>query len=76
MPYKTITALPDSVRAHLPEHAQHIYLEAFNHAMKEYTNPDKRRDPSEDREIIAHKVAWAAVKTKYHKTPDGSWKEN
>lgn len=32
MPYRTNDALPDSVKAHLPEHAQDIYREAFNHA--------------------------------------------
>ena len=32
MPYPTNADLPASVRAHLPEHAQDIYREAFNHA--------------------------------------------
>jgi cation transport regulator len=31
MPYLSNAALPHSVRAHLPEHAQTIYREAFNH---------------------------------------------
>ena len=32
MPYKTLSDLPESVRKHLPKHAQEIYLEAFNNA--------------------------------------------
>ena len=32
MPYPTNADLPRSVQAHLPEHAQDIYREAFNHA--------------------------------------------
>lgn len=67
MPYKDIDALPENVRHVLPEHAQEIYLEAFNHAFKEYENPEKRRDPSESSESIARKVAWNAVKEKYQK---------
>jgi hypothetical protein len=32
MPYATNAALPSRVRSVLPEHAQDIYREAFNHA--------------------------------------------
>ncbi len=32
MPYRTNADLPASVRYHLPEHAQCIYREDFNHA--------------------------------------------
>jgi ChaB protein len=32
MPYATNVELPASVRNHLPDHAQDIYREAFNHA--------------------------------------------
>ena len=32
MPYASTEDLPVSIRAHLPEHAQEIYLHAFNHA--------------------------------------------
>lgn len=66
MPYKVNTDLPDRVRKHLPEHAQSIYREAFNHAWDEYKDSDKRRT-EESREEVSHKVAWAAVKEKYHK---------
>jgi cation transport regulator len=61
MPYREIAELPDSVRSHLPVHAQEIYLAAFNNAWGEYASRD-------DREVVAHKVAWSAVKRRYAKT--------
>ncbi len=72
MPYKTRGDLPDSVRHVLPEHAQDIFKEAFNSAIKEYQDPHKRRDNS-DPETIAFKVAWSAVEKVYHKGEDGKW---
>ena len=73
MPYASNSDLPDSVQNHLPQHAQDIYREAFNHALTEYKNPSTRRSKSESVEEIAHKVAWAAVKKKYKKGADGDW---
>ena len=70
MPYSNIYELPKSVKAHLPEHAQEIYKEAFNHAWYEYKDASKRRNPKASREAVAHKVAWAAVKLKYLKQGD------
>ena len=52
--------LPPSVRSHLPEHAQDIFREAFNHAWDEYAGDEER----------AFRVAWAAVKRSYHKRGD------
>lgn len=69
MPYKTLPDLPASIKDHLPRHAQEIYLAAFNHAWDEYKDPKNRRDKS-SREEVAHKVAWAAVKTSYEKRGD------
>ena len=66
MPYRTNEELPDSVKDHLPSHAQDIYREAFDSAWEEYQNPSKRRG-SESLEEVAHKVALAAVKQKYEK---------
>jgi cation transport regulator len=60
MPYSTIEDLPPALRHHLPEHAQEIYLSAFNHAWQGYA-------ARADREAIAHRVAWAAVKRRYRK---------
>ena len=66
MPYQNLDELPDSVKVHLPQHAQEIYKEAFNHAWDEYADPDKRRGDT-SREETAHKVAWSAVKKEYEK---------
>jgi cation transport regulator len=60
MPYADISDLPASVRSHLPVHAQEIYLAAFNNAWEEYAG-------RADREAVAHRVAWAAVKKQYVK---------
>jgi cation transport regulator len=72
MPYNSDSELPESVRNVLPEHAQHIYREAFNSAYDQYDKPEERRDDA-DREETAHRVAWAAVKQKYEKGSDGNW---
>ena len=72
MPYQTVSELPDSVRDHVPRHAQEIYKEAFNSAWQEYADKGERRG-DESREEVAHKVAWAAVKKKYSKGSDGDW---
>ncbi len=72
MPYRSISELPDSVRDHVPKHAQEIYKEAFNSAWDEYRDADERRG-DESREEVAHKVAWSAVKQKYDKGADGDW---
>ena len=66
MPYTTNTDLPPRVRDHLPEHAQVIFREAFNHAWERYAN-DLRR------EEIAFRVAWAAVKRAGYRKLDGEW---
>lgn len=65
MPYGTNADLPVSVRSHLPEHAQSIYREAFNHAYSTHAG-----DPRQ--EEAAHRIAWAAVKRSYVKVGD-SW---
>ena len=71
MPYNNLSALPDSVRKHLPYHAQEIYLAVFNNAWEEYRDPEDRRGKA-SREEVAHKVAWAAVKRQYENN-DGKW---
>ena len=64
MPYKEINDLPESVKEHLPKHAQEIFLAAFNNAEKEYEEEER-----------AFRVAWSAVKHKYEKGDDGQWHE-
>jgi cation transport regulator len=56
---------PASVGVHLPDHAQDIYREAFNHAYA--ARPGDVRQ-----EEAAHRIAWAAVKRSYVKA-GGSW---
>lgn len=65
MPYQRREDLPESVRKHLPKHAQDIYKDADNNAWEEYGHDESR----------AHRVAWAAVKRKYHKDASGKWVE-
>jgi cation transport regulator len=60
MPYRSNEDLPDAIRRHLPAHAQSIFREAFNHAWETY-------QAKADREGIARRVAWAAVKRSYEK---------
>jgi len=75
MSYARISELPDAVRNHLPEHAQEIYREAFNHAWEEYAEPGRRKAGS-SREEVAFRVAWAAVKKQYEKDErTGIWKK-
>ena len=62
--------MPDAVQHVLPKHAQDIYKEAFNHAWDEYKRPSERRSTA-SREEVAHRVAWSAVKKRYHNADDG-----
>lgn len=75
MPYSVINELPESVQNVLPKHAQDIYKEAFNSAYEEYKSPSDRRG-DDDREEVAHKVAWSAVKKIYAKGDDDNWHAN
>ena len=65
MPYPSNADLPVSVRSHLPDHAQDIYREAFNHAYAAHAG-DVRQEEA------AHRIAWAAVKRSYVKAGE-SW---
>lgn len=71
MPYNNIHDLPDTVRKNLPQHAQEIFLESFNHAWTQYEDINKRRFV-ETLEEAAFRVAWGAVKKKFHKR-GGKW---
>lgn len=65
MPYVSVEDLPAPIQAHLPQHAQEIYVSAFNNAWATYA----ARGPTQ-RERTAHRIAWAAVKRKYQKSGD------
>ena len=72
MPYKSLVDLPDNVKNVLPKHGEEIYHAAFNSAYEQYADPKKRRW-DESREVVAHKVAWAAVEQVYEKDSEGKW---
>jgi len=73
MPYNSVRDLPARVSDHLPQHAQEIYMAAFNNAWDQYKDADDRRG-DDSREETAHQVAWAAVKHKYEKNEKtGEW---
>lgn len=66
MPYESNSDLPDSVREHLPAHAQDIFRAAFNSAWEEYGHDESR----------AFRVAWGAVEREYHKNSEDRWVRN
>jgi cation transport regulator len=61
MPYRSNADLPASVKTHLPDHAQDIYREAFNHAYAAHAG-------EAGQEQRAHMIAWGAVKRSYVKS--------
>lgn len=61
MPYERNADLPDNLQ---PEHARDIYREAFNHAYAAHRGETRQEE-------AAHRIAWAAVKRSYVKTPAG-----
>lgn len=64
MPYTSNAELPARVREVLPQHAQDVYRAAFNDALQRY---------GRDREAVAHRIAWAAVKRRYIQRAAGFW---
>jgi cation transport regulator len=62
IPCQQINELQDSVKEHIPRHAQEIFRAAFNNALEEYGEEER-----------AFRVAWAAVKRDYEKSDDGKW---
>jgi cation transport regulator len=63
MPYRANTDLPPTLKEHLPDHAQDIYREAFNHAWDEHAGEGRQEE-------AAHRIAWAAVKRSFVKVGD------
>jgi cation transport regulator len=62
MPYRDNDDLPDSVRRHLPPHAQDIYREAFNHAFAApMAIPDRKKrhiaSPGPQSSVLTRKSA-------------------
>lgn len=69
MLYLSNANLPISVRQQLPLRAQDIYREAFNETWALHGG-------EVGREEHASRVAWAAVKQRYHLVPGGQWQPN
>lgn len=67
MPYRRKNDLPKTLNK-LPTEAKEIYSKAFNNAEKFYAK-------NKDKDLIAAKVAWSAVKRKFRKVRD-SWVKN
>lgn len=66
MPYNKSKDLPENIKDILPEHAENIYKESFNAALKEYGGDERR----------AYAVAWSAVKRQYYKNDKtGKWEK-
>ena len=61
MPY-TVANPPEAIKG-LPKHLIEIWVAAFNSAFKQYDGNEGK----------AAGTAWAAVKTKYKKNPEGKW---
>lgn len=64
MPY-SLKNPPTAIKK-LPKHAKEIFLKAFNNAWEQYADRD-------DREALAFKVGWSAVKKEYRKAADDKW---
>lgn len=62
MPYEKITDLPEPVKHALPKHAQEIFLAVFNSCWGKHN-----KKAIEEKEVVCHKMAWAAVKRIYEK---------
>lgn len=69
MPYRDDADLPQTVRAHLPAHAQDVFRAAFNSAWEQPSE-----ETPDEREERAFRIAWAAVKRGWEKRGD-DWTE-
>jgi cation transport regulator len=70
---KSTDDIPSNLKEILPTHAQHIYMKAHNRGLRQYAEEEKRRYGGTQDEA-AHRVAWAAVRTKYEKNEyTGKW---
>jgi cation transport regulator len=60
----------------LPSHAQHIYTEAYKNALEQYRSSSKRRGGKrQSKELIAHKVDWAAGKKAGYRKEGDKWEK-
>ncbi|PHM06374.1 ChaB family protein [Nostoc sp. 'Peltigera malacea cyanobiont' DB3992] len=59
---KTINELPNEITEQLPEHAQQIFVAAFNAAQSDGLSEEGALD-----------IAWNSVKNEYEPGSDGKW---
>lgn len=62
MAYSKVDELPAEIKDQLPNHAQQIFMAAFNSAQSDGMD-----------EGAAKSVAWNSVKAKYEQGADGKW---
>lgn len=62
MAYNKIEELPQEITEKLPQHAQQIFLAAFNAAQSDGISED-----------AAKSVAWNSVSQEYEQREDGKW---
>jgi cation transport regulator len=62
MPYNQTAELPEEVKAQLPQHAQQIFVAAFNAGQSNGMNEESARE-----------LAWNSVKNEYQPGNDGKW---
>jgi len=67
VPYQSIALLPASVRADLPVEAQQLYRASYNDAWARHAD-------FADREPFCHRLARSAVRRKYERHVDGTWR--
>jgi cation transport regulator len=73
MPYDSTDDLPGEVREPLPPAAQELYLEAYNTAHAEYSDPET--DTDESFAELARADAWDAAEREYEEV-DGEYVQN
>jgi cation transport regulator len=61
-PFPTNADLPGTIQRRLPQRAQDIFREAFNHCFDQHGDQEH-----------AVRMAWGAVKRRYEEMPDGNW---
>ncbi|MCF4965871.1 ChaB family protein [Nostoc sp. CMAA1605] len=62
MPYENRDELPEEIREQLPEHAQQIFVAAFNAAQRDGMTENGATD-----------VAWNSVRNEYEQGSDRTW---
>lgn len=65
MAYSKVDELPAEIKDQLPNHAQQMFMAAFNSAQSDGMDEES-----------AKRVAWNSVKEKYKQGADGQWQFN